>query len=42
MRAFVTAKRRLTVHLRPEDVRDTLGRSTDLSAVADAHRSLEE
>jgi TIGR02677 family protein len=36
MLAFVAAKRRFTVHLRPEDVRDALGPDAELPAVADA------
>ncbi|MCY7341185.1 MAG: TIGR02677 family protein [Pseudonocardia sp.] len=41
MLAFVAAKRRFTVHLRPEDVRDTLGPSADLDAIAAALVALE-
>lgn len=41
MLAFVAAKRRFTVHLRPEDVRDALAASADLAAVSDALTALE-
>lgn len=41
MLAFVAAKRRFTVHLRPEDVCDVLGPGTDLDAVATALTALE-
>jgi hypothetical protein len=41
MLAFVAAKRRFTVHLRPEDVRDALGQGSDLDAVAAALVALE-
>ncbi len=40
MLAFVAAKRRFTVHLRPEDVHEALGTATDPAAVADALESL--
>ncbi|MFC7752065.1 TIGR02677 family protein [Tsukamurella soli] len=46
MGAFVTAKRRFTVHLRPEDVREHLaavaGEAPDHEAVVDALTSLEQ
>jgi uncharacterized protein (TIGR02677 family) len=41
MLAFSAAKRRFTVHLRPEDVRDALGPGTDLESVATALTALE-
>ncbi len=41
MLAFVAAKRRFTVHLRPEDVHAALGGTPDLAAVADALVALE-
>src|SRR4051794_1277653 len=41
MLAFVAAKRRFTVHLRPEDVRDALDGAPDLEDVASALTSLE-
>ena len=41
MLAFVAAKRRFTVHLRPEDVREALGPGTDLESVAAALVALE-
>ncbi|MGH3587619.1 MAG: TIGR02677 family protein, partial [Pseudonocardia sp.] len=41
MLAFVAAKRRFTVHLRPEDVQAALGGAPDLPAVADALVALE-
>ncbi|WP_300010817.1 TIGR02677 family protein [Pseudonocardia sp.] len=41
MLAFVAAKRRFTVHLRPEDVRDALGPGVDVDAVAAALVALE-
>jgi len=36
MDAFMLAKRRFTVHMRPEDVQEALGHSPDLSVIADA------
>lgn len=42
MLAFVAAKRRFTVHLRPEDVRDAIDAAAEPSVVADALRQLEE
>ncbi len=41
MLAFVAAKRRFTVHLRPEDVHAALGGTPDLAAVAEALVALE-
>jgi hypothetical protein len=41
MLAFVAAKRRFTVHLRPEDVHAALGGTPDLPAVAEALVALE-
>lgn len=41
MLAFVAAKRRFTVHLRPEDVHDALGHDVELATVADALTALE-
>lgn len=41
MLTFVSAKRRFTVHLRPEDVQDSMGGNTDLVVVAEALRTLE-
>jgi uncharacterized protein (TIGR02677 family) len=41
MLAFVAAKRRFTVHLRPEDVHTALGGTPDLAAVAEALVALE-
>jgi uncharacterized protein (TIGR02677 family) len=41
MLAFVEAKRRFTVHLRPEDVHDSLDRQVDPAAVTDALEKLE-
>lgn len=41
MLAFVAAKRRFTVHLRPEDVRDALGPGVDVETVAAALIALE-
>lgn len=41
MLAFVAAKRRFTVHLRPEDVHAALDGTPDLAAVADALAALE-
>ncbi len=42
MLAFVGAKRRFTVHLRPEDVCDALGDGTELSTVAGACERLKD
>lgn len=42
MLAFVAAKRRFTVHLRPEDVHDALGDGTELATVADACERLKD
>ncbi|MBA2309781.1 MAG: TIGR02677 family protein [Pseudonocardiales bacterium] len=42
MLAFVAAKRRFTVHLRPEDVRDTLGPTAELTVVSEALQRLEK
>src|ERR1700712_1490793 len=42
MLAFVAAKRRFTVHLRPQDVAGALGAGTDLSAVTEALNGLVE
>lgn len=41
MLAFVAAKRRFTVHLRPEDVREALAEPVELETVAEALRRLE-
>ncbi len=41
MLAFVAAKRRFTVHLRPEDVRDALGSTVELTTISDALGKLE-
>ena len=41
MLAFVAAKRRFTVHLRPEDVHAALGGSPDLATISDALVALE-
>lgn len=41
MLVFVAAKRRFTVHLRPEDVRAALDEPAELEAIADALRKLE-
>ena len=41
MLAFVAAKRRFTVHLRPEDVHDALGGTPDVDTIAGALKALE-
>jgi uncharacterized protein (TIGR02677 family) len=41
MLAFVAAKRRFTVHLRPEDVHDALAGEVELQAIAESLNSLE-
>ncbi|WP_219417027.1 TIGR02677 family protein [Pseudonocardia nigra] len=41
MLAFVAAKRRFTVHLRPEDVHEALRGTVDLAAISDALVALE-
>lgn len=42
MDAFVQAKRRFTVHLRPEDVRESMNNGAELSAIGDALTRLVE
>lgn len=42
MAAFLTAKRRFTVHLRPEDVHEELANGPDVSVIADALSQLVE
>ncbi len=42
MDTFVQAKRRFTVHLRPEDVRESMGHAAELPAISDALTRLVE
>ena len=39
---FVQAKRRFTVHLRPEDVRESMGHAAELPVISDALTRLVE